>query len=178
ESKRFCDAFLGSAIFVKIPRELQWLPRTAEAAALLGVLEKHGRAGLILTNSLKLDIAPFIHEGQEQILSGGVLCGEALFDGTIEMITGLRSECARRGIPIVASAGMIDEQHLLHAFRAGATATQLCTTFDYNRRGFYETLRSALTARIYMQGLKTFEEFRNRLPELGIAAIQQEPILY
>jgi hypothetical protein len=73
---------------------------------------------------------------------------------------------------------MVDEQHLLHAFRAGAAAAQLCTSFDYNRRGFYETLRSALTARIYMQGLKSFDEFRRRLPELGIAAIQQEPILY
>jgi dihydroorotate dehydrogenase len=178
EVARFCDAIADVPVFIKIARELQWLPGTAEAAILLDLLERHGKAGLILTNSLKMDIAPFIHEGQEQALSGGVLCGEALFDGTIEMITRLRTECDRRGIPIVASAGMIDEQHLLHAFRAGAAAAQLCTTFDYNRRSFYETLRSALTARIYMQGLKSFDEFRKRLPELGIAAIQQEPISY
>ncbi len=178
EVTRFCAALPGSAVFIKIPRELQWLPGTAEAAQLLDVLAEHGRAGVILTNSLKIDLAPFIHEGQEQTLVGGVLCGEALFDGTIQMIAGLDEECARRSIPIIASAGMVDEQHLLHAFRAGAAAAQLCTTFDYNRRGFYETLRSALTARIYMQGLKTFDEFRKRLPELGIAAIQQEPISY
>jgi dihydroorotate dehydrogenase len=178
EVSRFAEAMRDRPVFIKVPRELQWLPGTREAAALLDVLVRHGRAGLILTNSLKMNLAPFIHEGQEQTLAGGVLCGEALFDGTIEMISGLRPECDRRGIPIIASAGMVNEQHLLHAFRAGAQAVQLCTTFDYNRRGYYETLRSALTARIYMQGLKSFEEFRERLPELGIAAIQQEPISY
>jgi dihydroorotate dehydrogenase len=178
EVDTFCAVFSDRPVFIKIPRELQWLPGTPEAGSLLDLLVKHGRAGLILTNSLKMNIVPFIHEGREQKLSGGVLCGEALFDGTIQAITELRQECDRRNIPIIASGGMIDEQHLLHAFRAGAAAAQLCTTFDYNRRGFYETLRSALTARIYMQGLKNFREFHQRLPDLGIAAIQQEPISY
>jgi len=175
---RFCEAWTDLPVFVKIPRELLWLPKSDEGGKFLDELSKHKRAGVILTNSWKIDIAPFIHEGQERRLEGGVLCGEALFDGTMDMIAGFLPACHERGIPIVASAGMIEEQHILLALRAGAAAVQLCTTFDYHRRSFYETLRSALTARIYMQGMKGFVEYRERLPLIGSAAIYQEPITY
>lgn len=178
EIRRFCSACPDATIFIKIPRELSWAPGTAEQVQLLEVLSGHGRAGLILANSQKIDIPPFLHDGQEKRLTGGVLCGETLFDETISLVGNYRPAADAARIPIVASGGMMSEQQILHAFRAGAYAVQLCTTFDYNRISFYETLRSALTARIYIHGLNSFEEYRERLPNVGVAAIYSVPFTY
>jgi dihydroorotate dehydrogenase len=140
EVQRFCDAFDGIPVFIKVSRELGWLPGTDELGELIEILKHHGRAGLIVANSLKIDIPPFIAEGVEQELKGGVICGERLFDDTISLISALKKDCEGASIPIVATGGVVSPEQILTAFRAGASAVQLCTAFDYNRLNFYNTI--------------------------------------
>ncbi len=137
---RFLKAFPNLPVFIKIPRELEWLPGTKQAIDLLDKLKCHGDAGLIVANSRKMDVQPFIHQDEERNLTGGVMTGDLLFDSTLTMIKGLKNDCAERDISIVATGGMVDERQVLMAMRAGAVAVQLCTAFDYNGSVFYSTL--------------------------------------
>ena len=174
----FCHAFKDMPVFLKLPREMTWLPGTAESQQILGRLAKHGKAGIIIGNSLRAEIPEFVDKGEEKGLRGGVICGEHLYDSTITLIERFRDECQALAIPIVASGGMIGEDQIINALRKGAKAVQLCTAFDYFRTHYYRTLRSSLRARIHAQGLKTFEQYSARLPFMGIASIQNIPFLY
>ena len=174
----FLVAFQGVPVFIKISRELRWLPATSQCDALLGKLAQHGKAGLIVANSLKTDLAELVHENQETELRGGVLMGDALYDSTLELIEAFKEKCQQLHIPIIASGGMVDEQQALMALRSGADAVQLCTAFEYNKLGFYRTLRSALAARIRWRGLKSFADFLQRIRVEGIASIYSMPFMY
>jgi dihydroorotate dehydrogenase len=175
---QFTEAFSGTPIFVKISRELAWLPGTTELDTFLDILSKHGKAGLIVANSLKFDVPVFVSDGQERSLQNGVICGEALFDPTISLIESLRDPCSERGIPIAATGGMIDPQHMLMALRAGANAIQLCTAIDYYRPNYYNTLRWNLQNRIELAGLRDLREFVTRLRKESVATIYNMPFMY
>jgi len=176
--EQFTQAFKGLPVFIKISRELAWLPGTKELEQLLEILSKHGRAGLIVANSLKLDIPEFISDGQERILKNGVICGESLFDQTIALIQSFRASCDKKEIPIVDTGGMIDPEHALMALRAGASAVQLCTAFDYYRPNYYNTLCWNLQNRIELLGLRSFSEFLSRLRKDSVATIYNMPFMY
>lgn len=176
---RFLEALTGRSLFVKLPRELDWLPSTAQADDLLDRLNKHGRVGLVVANTRKADVAPFMHDDEEQLLQGGVFGGDTLYDGTIAMIEGLRPACDERNIPIVASGGMVDEQQILMAIRTGATAVQLCTAFDYNGLLFYETLQAGLRERIKWRGKEDVDAFFRELrAEKTTASVYSMPFRY
>jgi dihydroorotate dehydrogenase len=174
----FCHAFKGLPVFIKISRELAWLPGTKELERLLDILSKHGGAGLIVANSLKLDVPEFVSDGQERVLKNGVICGESLFDQTISLIQGFWASCEKREIPIVATGGMIDPEHVLMALRVGASAVQLCTAFDYYRPNYYNTLSWNLQNRIELLGLRSFSEFLSRLRKDSVATIYNMPFMY
>ncbi|MDX2152545.1 MAG: nitronate monooxygenase [Bryobacteraceae bacterium] len=176
--QRFLGTFNDKPVFIKISRELTWLPGTSQCGDLIAKLTKHGKAGLIVANSLKADLAEVVYENQETELSGGVLMGDALYDSTLTLIEAFRDDCREAGIPIVATGGMVDEQQVLMALRAGADAVQLCTAFEYNKLGYYRTLRSALEARIRWRGLKNFADFLERIRIEGIASIYSMPFMY
>lgn len=176
--KAFLKSFADKPVFVKISRELDWLPGTKEATELVCLLREHKKAGLIIANSQKLDIGDFIYENEETSLRGGVITGEALFDGTLKIIEGMRDLCVSQSVPIVATGGMVDEQQVLMALRSGADAVQLCTAFDYNGVTFYQTLVSALKARIKWRGLSEFPTFLERLRQEGIASVYSMPFFY
>ena len=174
----FLTVFADKPVFIKLSRELEWLPNTEQATSLLDKLSNHGDAGLIIANSRKIDIGPFIDQDEEVVLAGGVIAGDPLFDSTLKMIEGLAQECKSRVIPIVATGGMVDEQQVLMALRAGADAVQLCTAFDYNGHGFYQTLIDALRARIKWRGLRTLDTYVTQLRTEGIASVFSMPTLY
>jgi dihydroorotate dehydrogenase len=179
EVERFCGAFKGLPVFVKLSRELSWLPATGELDKLLDILAEHGQAGLVASNTRKQDVPGFVTvDGEERALVGGVMCGEALFDDTIQVITGIAEACKVRAIPIVATGGMVEEGQILHAFRAGACAAQLCTAFEYYRLSYYRTLVSALRARIFLQGLNSFKAYLQRVPAVGVSAMYAAPFHY
>jgi dihydroorotate dehydrogenase len=115
-------------------------------------LKKHGKSGIIVANSLKMDIPEFMMAGQERSLLGGVMCGEHLFDQTISLIQALRRSCDNAGVPIIATGGMLDPEHVLMALRSGAAAVQLCTAFIYYQIEYYETLKWNLQNRVETQG--------------------------
>jgi dihydroorotate dehydrogenase len=150
--ERCAQAFKDTPVFVKLPRELDWLPGTGELAHLLKILKKHGKSGIIVANSLKMDIPEFMMAGQERSLLGGVMCGEHLFDQTISLIQALRRSCDNAGVPIIATGGMLDPEHVLMALRSGAAAVQLCTAFIYYQIEYYETLKWNLQNRVETQG--------------------------
>jgi dihydroorotate dehydrogenase len=178
EVRRFVRAFAELPVFIKMSRELGWLPGTNELDKFLDILSGHGRAGIIVANSLKMDVPIFVSDGQERVLQGGVVCGEALFDQTVSLIDGFRNSCANRGIPIVATGGMIDPQHMLMALRAGASAVQLCTAFAYYQPNYYNTLRWNLQNRIELLGLRDFGEFLSRLRKDSVATVYNMPFMY
>ena len=178
EISRFSDAFSDLPIFIKLSRELTWLPGTSELDELLKLLKTHGKAGLLVANSLKLDIPVFIFSGKEESLRGGVMCGEHLFDSTISFIEGLKNYCEASSVPLVATGGMITMEQILTAMRAGAHAVQLCTIFEYNGLHHYNTLCWDLQNRIELKGLSTFTEFRKRLHIEGVASIYNMPFMY
>ncbi len=178
QTAAFCKAFKGFPILIKLSREMTWLPGTAEGDKLLDHLAKHGKAGIIIANSLRADVPEFIAKGEEKRLIKGVICGEHLYDGTISLIDQLKEQCDSRSIPIVASGGMVTEDQILNALRRGAKAVQLCTAFDYFEMQYYRTLRSSLRARIHAQGLSKFAVYMERLPKMGIASVQNIPFLY
>ncbi len=175
---QFTQAFAGIPIFIKISRELAWLPGTKELDSFLEILTKHGKAGLIIANSLKLDIPEYISNGKERILRNGVVCGESLFDQTISLIDSFKAHCDVRNIPIVATGGMIDPEHVLMALKAGASAVQLCTAFDYKRRNYYNTLCWNLQNRIEVLGLPSFSAYLERLRKESVATIYNMPFMY
>jgi dihydroorotate dehydrogenase len=142
EVGKFTEAFAGKPIFVKLPREMAWLAGSVELATLLDALHAHGKAGLIVANSRRMNVPEFIADGAEWRLENGVMCGEHLLDETINLIGALRTACDERRIPMIATGGMIDPEHVLTALRGGAAAVQLCTAFVYNNRGYYNTLTS------------------------------------
>jgi dihydroorotate dehydrogenase len=174
----FTDAFNGLPVFIKLSRELSWLPGTKECDDFLGILTKHGKAGVIVANSLKMDIPEFISNGQERNLKKGVLCGESLFDQTISLIKAFDGPCGDKGIPIVATGGMFDPEHFLMALKAGASAIQLCTAFDYYGPNYYNTLCWNLQNRIEVLGLRTFPDYVARLRKESVAAIYNMPFMY
>src|SRR5258708_24448278 len=176
--EKFTGAFRDRPVLVKISRELAWLPGTKELDSFLNILSKHGKAGLVVANSLKLDIPLFVSDGQERALQNGVICGESLFDQTISLIESFRSPCSDRGIPIVATGGMIDPQHILMALRAGASAVQLCTAFDYYRLNYYNTLCWNLQNRVEVLGLHSFSDYVSRLRKESVATIYNMPFMY
>lgn len=178
EVKRFAQAYDGVPVFVKLSREMTWLPGTDELAALLDVLKAHGRAGLIVANSLKTDLPEFLSDQLEKRLKGGVMCGEHLFDTTISFIEAIKTPCAERSVPIIASGGVIDPEHVLLALRAGASAVQLCTAFVYYQPQYYQTLVWNLQNRIEGRGLTSFSTYVKRLREEGIASIYSMPFMY
>jgi dihydroorotate dehydrogenase len=176
--QKFLDAFHDKPVFIKISRELNWLPGTSQCEELTAKLAKHGKAGLIVANSLKADLAEVVYENQETQLSGGVLMGDALYDSTLALIEAFTATCRKANIPIVATGGMVDEQQVLMALRAGADAVQLCTAFEYHKLGYYRTLCSALKARIRWRGLRDFADFLERIRVEGIASIYSMPFIY
>src|SRR5580704_13921644 len=178
EIDRFLSAFQGFPSFIKLSRELSWLPGSTEFARLLEILVKHGQAGLIVANSLKMDIPPFLAGGAEWELKGGVFCGERLFDQTIVLLEGMKEECKSKKVPLVASGGMIDAEYTILAVRAGASAVQLCTAFDYKGINFYRTLVWNLTNRIKVRGLKSFKQYAERIREEGVASVYSMPFTY
>ncbi|MGO9591572.1 MAG: hypothetical protein ACLP3K_16205 [Candidatus Acidiferrales bacterium] len=96
ETFRWTQGFLNSfpdvPVFVKLPRELNWIPGTKECSDLLELLKTHGKAGLVVANSLKFDVADFVHGGTELHLRNGVLTGDVFYDGTIKLIQSLKDE--------------------------------------------------------------------------------------
>jgi dihydroorotate dehydrogenase len=178
EIKRFCGAYAGLPVFIKIPREMFWLPGSKQLGEIIGTLRQHGKAGLIFANSLKLDIPTFLAEGTEKTLRGGVMCGECLFDGTVALIERSRQACTEAGIPVVASGGMISPEQILVALRAGASAAQLCTASEYHGLNYSRTLAWNLQARIESRGLRNFGDYLHRLREEGIASIYSMPFMY
>jgi dihydroorotate dehydrogenase len=178
EIERFLAAFAGKPVFVKLSRELRWLPETAELTRLVQALSNHGKAGLIVANSEKMNVPPFMVAGQEKSLSGGVMCGEHLFDDTINFVTGICKTAEPAGVPVIASGGLIDPEQVCTALMAGAAAVQLCTAFVYLKLPYYNTLRLNLQSRIEMQGLTTLSAFVDRLRHTGAAAIYSMPFQY
>lgn len=178
EIERFCEAIPDKPLLIKLSRELTWLPATAEFEEVLTLLNKHGKAGLIVANSLKTNMPPIIEAGSKVEMEGGVVCGEHLFVSTVNMIRGLGDACRAHSIPIVASGGMVREEQILEAFRVGASGVQLCTAFDYFGLEYYETLRSSMRARIHLQALNSFEQYQQNLPSMSISAIYAPVILY
>lgn len=178
EVKRFCEDFADIPVFIKIPRELSWLPGTKELADLIQLLKAHAKAGIILANSLRLSVPPFLAEGAEILLDGGVMCGERLFDETITLIQQFRPICLKNNIPIIATGGLISPEQVLMAFWAGAEATQLCTAFVYNKINYYQTLIWYLQNRVEMRGLKTFDDYRKKLRDEGAASVYATPFMY
>lgn len=176
--RRFLETFQALPVFIKTPRELEWLPLTQEAGEMLDFLKSHGDAGIIVANSRKANIGAFIYGEEEQHLRDGVLCGDPLYDSTLTMIENLRAECSSRGIPIVASGGMVDEQQALMALRSGATAVQLCTAFDYNGPVFYGTLVSGLESRMKWRGVTEMAKFVEQLRNEGVASVFGMPFSY
>jgi dihydroorotate dehydrogenase len=176
--EKFTKAFQESPVLIKVSRELAWLPGTKELEQFLNILVKHGKAGLVVANSLKLNIPIFIADGQERVLQNGVICGEALFDQTISLIESFNAPCIERNIPIVATGGMIEPEHTLMALKAGASAVQLCTAFDYYRPNYYNTLCWNLQNRIELLGLRSFSEFLLRLRKDSVATIYNMPFMY
>jgi dihydroorotate dehydrogenase len=173
----FLKAFAGLPVFIKIPRELSWLPETTQCKELLGLISAHKNAGLVVANSRKMDVAKFIYEGEEQEFRGGVITGDILYDETIKLIWLLRKEFPQ-DIPIVATGGMVDEQQALMALRTGANAVQLCTAFTYYKPGYYRTLVSGLKARMKWRGVHTAQDFIERLRQEGVASIYSMPFVY
>jgi len=178
EIERFLKAFAGLPAFIKLSRELSWLPGSGEFTKFLELLVKHGKAGLIIANSLKLDIPPFLAGGVEWELKGGVFCGERLFDQTIDLLEKMKKECKEKKVPLVATGGMIDPEYTIIAIRAGACAVQLCTAFDYKKVNFYRTLGWNLKNRIRARGLKTFTQYADRIREEGVASVYSMPFTY
>lgn len=142
------------------------------------LLVKHGKAGLIVANSLKLDIPPFLAGGVEWELKGGVFCGERLFDETVNLLEKMKKECKEKNVPLVATGGMIDPEYTILAVRAGACAVQLCTAFDYKGINFYRTLGWNLENRIRARGLKSFTQYADRIREEGVASVYSMPFTY
>ena len=176
--ENFLVAFAGSPVFIKLSRELEWLPGSKELASLIEALRRHGKAGLIVANSRKMDIGGFIYEDEEKHLVNGVLCGDPLYDSTLRMITDLKADCDNAGIPIIASGGMVDEQQALMALRAGAVAVQLCTAFDYNGPVFYQTLVAALRNRMKWRGVTDMKKYLEQLRNEGVASVFNVPFGY
>lgn len=168
---KFLAAFNDLPVFIKLSRELEWLPLTQESLQLLDLLKNHGKAGIIVANSKKMDIGGFIYQDEEKHLVGGVVSGDPLYDSTLRMIEGLKADCELREIPIVASGGMVDEQQVLMAIRAGAIAIQLCTAIDYNGPIFYRTLVAALTNRMKWRGLTDMKEYVKQVRSEGVASV-------
>ncbi len=178
EIVRFCKAFSAIPVFIKISRELSWLPGTDELRQIVGVLKNHGKAGIIIANSLKMDIAPFLAEGTEQDFKGGVICGERLFDETVVLLNKFRKVCKEAGIPVVATGGMVSPEQILTAFRAGAEAVQMCTAFDYHKLNFYSTVSWYLQNQTEARGIRSFSEYVERLRGEGIASVYSTPFVY
>ena len=55
EAQKLAAAFKDKPIFVKLPREAAWLVGSAELNALLDALQQHGKAGLIVANSRRMN---------------------------------------------------------------------------------------------------------------------------
>jgi dihydroorotate dehydrogenase len=178
EIERFLAVFSGLPSFIKLSRELSWLPGSGEFTRLLDSVAKHGKAGLIVANSLKVDIPPFLAAGVEWDLQGGVFCGERLFDQTIDLLGRMKQECEPKKVPLVATGGMIDPEYTILAVRAGASAVQLCTAFDYKGPNFYRTLVWNLENRIKSRGLKSFQRYAERIREEGVASVYSMPFTY
>ena len=178
EVSRFCKAFSRIPILLKIPRELSWLPKTKEASELFSILREHGKAAILIANSLKMDIPPFIGRGKEQLWNGGVICGDRLFDETIALIEAFADDCRKFNLPIVATGGMVSAEQALMALRAGASAVQLCTAFVYNGLNFYQTLCWNLQNRIESRGLRSFKEYLGKLRDEGVASVYSTPFMY
>jgi dihydroorotate dehydrogenase len=176
--EKFLRTFNDLPVFVKLSRELEWLPLNRESYQLLDLLKSHGKAGIIVANSRKMDVGGFIYQDEEKHLVDGVLSGDPLYDSTLKMIGDLKADCESRELPIVASGGMVDEQQALMAIRAGAIAVQLCTAFDYNGPIFYRTLIAALTNRMKWRGLKNMKQYVEQVRSEGVASVFNVPFGY
>jgi dihydroorotate dehydrogenase len=178
EIAKFTEAFRGFPVLIKISRELSWMPGSRELEEFLDQLKQHGSAGIIIANSQKLKIPTFLSDGKEKELQNGVICGESLFDQTISLIEEFRQPCETRHIPIVATGGMIDPEQILLALRAGASAVQLCTAFEYYRLNYYNTLCWNLQNRVELRGLDSFADYLSRLRGESVASIYNMPFMY
>ena len=174
---QFLKAYADFPVFIKISREMAWLPGSSEYSALIKLLTDHAKAGLVVANSRKMDIAKFIYEGEEKEFKNGVMTGEILYDETIKLIELFRNDVPNQ-IPIIATGGMVDEQQVLMALKSGADAVQLCTAFTYYKPGYYRTLVSGLKARMKWRGVTTAEDFISRLRDEGVASIYSMPFVY
>ena len=99
-----------------------------------------------------------------------MICGEYLFDQTIALIEQLKEPCVKRNIPIVATGGMVDPEHVLMALRAGASAVQLYTAFDYSALIITTSLCWNIQNRIEVRGLPS------PLPEISRASKESESV--
>jgi dihydroorotate dehydrogenase len=178
EIAKFTTAFSGLPIFVKLPRDLPWQAGTVEQERLIAILAEHTKAGLIIANSRKENLAPLILDGNVTELRGGVVCGEVLFDSTIALIETFSQICAQHNIPIVASGGLITEEQILIALKTGAAAAQLCTTFDYNKPTYYSALREMLHNRVHQQGVTSLADYCSSLRTQPQQMIFTTPFTY
>jgi dihydroorotate dehydrogenase len=127
----------GKALFpvlLKIAPDLQF----PEIEKIIGVVEQHGLAGVVATNTT-IDHSS-VPEGLRQ--EGG-LSGLPLRARSTEIV---RFIASRTSLPIIASGGIHDAESAMEKLDAGAALVQIYTGFIYEGPGLIRQIVSALAA--------------------------------
>jgi dihydroorotate dehydrogenase len=122
-------------VLVKIAPDLEW----AAIEEILELVEEHGVAGLIATNTT-------VDQGAvaAQLRRQGGLSGAPLRERSTEVV---RFIAARSQVPIIAAGGVLTADDALEKFDAGASLVQLYTGFIYEGPGLIADICKALLAR-------------------------------
>ena len=125
----------GKPMLVKIAPDLEW----AAIEEILGLVQEHGVAGLIATNTT-------IDQGSlpAQLRRQGGLSGTPLRARSTEVV---RFIAERSAVPIIAVGGIMSADDALEKFDAGAALVQLYTGFVYEGPRLVREICAALLAR-------------------------------
>ncbi len=125
----------GKPMLVKIAPDLEW----AAIEEILGLVQEHGVAGLIATNTT-------IDQGSlpAQLRRQGGLSGTPLRARSTEVV---RFIAERSAVPIIAVGGIMSADDALEKFDAGAALVQLYTGFVYEGPRLIREICAALLAR-------------------------------
>ncbi len=125
----------GRPLLVKIAPDLEW----SAIEEILGLVEEHGLAGIIATNTT-IDHASVPEAARQQ----GGLSGRPLRARSTEVV---RFITARTKLPVIAVGGVFSADDALEKFDAGAALIQLYTGFIYEGPGLVRRICDALLAR-------------------------------
>lgn len=177
--ENFCAAFSTIPVFIKLTREIPWLPvacrETEQLVHSLSKVRANRQIGIIIANTRRQRVPNDLISNANQRrdvdeLRDGILAGEHLYIETYNLIRNMALNYQRLAsvdVPIIATGGITTLSSFIEILRAGAKAAQIYTGLHAYGIDYFSSLCDDLAKLVNDATFTSFQQL--------LAAVQREP---